>query len=181
MDYKLLEKFNVNFDVDNIISVIESSESFKFYSPQNDGKGLFYYAAPEPLVNELKTLLPEGLRSGAEISLCKILKGAIPHRDHDCASKINFYLKAGSAKTIFFEDPDTEGHSYHNNHQHNIYDIKEHRLRKSSQFVAKDGETYLLDTSRIHTVLMPENEIRIIVSISFSKPFDEVLGKLTVA
>ena len=180
MLYTKLDNLMTIFDISEIENIIQTSSSFKSYSPVQDGNGLFYYAATESIINQVKNILPSILQDEAEIVLCKIYKGALPHQDHDCKCKINFYLKTGSAKTVYFSKPDIDGYSYHNNSQHNMYDIKQHRLKKIGSFIANDGETYLLDTSQIHAVIMPEEATRIIVSVSFNRPYNEILGILKV-
>ena len=81
---------------------------------------------------------------------------------------------------MYFSDPASDGYSFSNTDQHNRYDIKQHRLRKTNSFVAQDDEIYLIDTSKIHAVIMPESLNRIIVSISFNRAYDEILGILKV-
>ena len=180
MLYTKLDNLITTFDISEIENIIQNSPSFKSYSPVQDGNGLFYYAAPKSIINQVKNILPTVLQDEADVVLCKIYKGALPHRDHDCKCKINFYLKTGNAKTVYFGEPTIDGYSYHNDYQHNMYDIKEHRLKKIGSFIANVGETYLLDTSQIHAVIMPEESTRIIVSISFNRSYDEILGILKV-
>lgn len=180
MLYTKLDNLTTIFNISEIENIIQTSPSFKSYSPVQDGNGLFYYAATESIINQVKNILPSILQDEAEVVLCKIYKGALPHRDHDCKCKINFYLKTGNAKTVYFSEPTIHGYSYNNDNQHNMYDIKQHRLRKTGSFIASEGETYLLDTSQIHAVIMPEETTRIIVSISFNRSYDEILGLLKV-
>jgi hypothetical protein len=180
MEYTKLNNLPNIFNINEVEDIIENEPSIKSYSSVQDGTGLFYYIAPESLISNVKKLLPNILQNEAEVMLCKIYKGALPHKDHDCKCKINFYLRASNAKTVYFSDPASDGYSYNNTEQHNMYDIKQHRLRKTNSFVAQDGEIYLIDTSKIHAVIMPESLDRIIVSISFNRAYDEVLDLLKV-
>jgi hypothetical protein len=180
MEYTKLNNLTNIFNINEIEDIIKTEQPIKSYSPIQDGTGLFYYTAPESLISDVKKLLPTILQNEAEVVLCKIYKGALPHKDHDCKCKINFYLRASNAKTVYFSDPSSDGYSFSNTDQHNRYDIKQHRLRKTNSFVAQDDEIYLIDTSKIHAVIMPESLNRIIVSISFNRTYDEILGILKV-
>ena len=173
MEYIKLNDLTIQFDVFQIENVINNTESFKYYSPKNDNDGLFYYKAPEDIVNIVKAALPIELQD-SPVDLCKIYKGALPHKDHDCLCKLNFYLKSGDAKTIFFEDPVAGGYSYHGDSRSNMFDIRKDRLKRTTMFVANDGDTYLLNTSKIHAVTMENENTRIIVSVSFNRSFEEV-------
>lgn len=157
-------------------NIINQSSSFKGYSPNKDDNGLFYFNSSEEITEFVKHALPAGLRELGRVSLCKIIGGAVPHRDHDCKCKINFYLRSGDAKTFFFSDPDIPGYSYNNDNQHNIYSLKEHRLKRTCDFVAKDGDIIALDTSQIHAVSLPQGNTRIIVSISFDILYEDLLS-----
>ncbi len=176
--YKKID--NIKFDVDLLFisDTIDNSNSTKGYSPKKDDTGLYYFESPDQIVDHVKQLLPEFLKDKGDVSLCKITGGAVPHRDHDCLCKINFYVKSGNAKTYFFNDPGKPGYSYNNDNQYNIYSVKDHRLSRHSDFVASDGDVFLLDTSEIHAVTLPAGEDRIIVSVSFNLPFEEVLSIL---
>ena len=166
------------FEIDKIKEQINSLNSITGYSPNNNDKGVFYYQANEYVLKILDKIIPKDLMDIGTVSICKINDGAVPHKDHDCKCKINFYLKTGNAKTIFFNDVDIQGYSYHTDDRYNIFDLRKHRLKSKSSFTAADGEIYLLNTSDIHAVTTINNYERIIVSISFEKEFDEILSKL---
>ena len=166
------------FEIDKVKEQIDSLNSITGYSPTGDDKGVFYYQANEYVLKILEKTVPKELLDIGTVSICKINDGAVPHKDHDCKCKINFYLKTGDAKTIFFNDVDVQGHSYHADSRYNIFDLRKHRLKSKDSFTARDGETYLLNTSNIHAVTTINNYERIIISISFEKEFDEILSKL---
>lgn len=166
-------------NLQEIENVINHSPITKGYSPNKDHNGLFYYNSTQTITDLVKSYLPDSLAKTGEVSFCKIIGGIVPHRDHDCKSKINIYLRAGSARTVFFKDPGYPGKSFHNDDRHNIYNYKEDNLRVSETFIANDNEVYLLDTSCIHCVILPPNEYRIIVSISFDEEYVNVLEQLS--
>lgn len=150
------------------------------YNPFKDERGLTYYQADQYQRDVVLSIVPPSLHSRVEeVSLCRILGGAAPHRDHDCQSKINFYLKTGDARTIYFKDPGVDGISYHNDSRRHIFSIKEHRLRRVSEFQAQAGEVFLLDTSQIHCVAMADDAERHMVTISFRADFSDVLKEVT--
>jgi len=181
-DYIKLPKFSDIFaNKLNLVAIensINSSQITKGYSPNKDQNGLFYYESTQEVTNTVRSLLPENLSNCGEVSFCRIIGGIVPHKDHDCKSKINIYLRAGKAQTIFFDDPGIPGSSYHGDDRHNIYNYKRDNLRISSRFVAEDNDVYLLDTSRIHCVILPPNEYRIIVSISFTEFYADIFDRL---
>jgi hypothetical protein len=178
MEFKLLEKNVKDIKLENVKSIIEESNMFNEYRPYNDESGLFYYDANTALRSWMTSYLPPSLREYAEISVCKIINGVLPHKDHDCSSKINYYLKSGNAKTVFFEDPQISGYSYHHDEKMHMYDIKKNRLKRLSEFTADEGDIFLLNTSKIHAVFMNQADIRIIVSASFNLSFEKVLNLL---
>lgn len=170
-------KISTNFtliDLQKLNLVLDDQHPSKYYSPDNNDVGLFYYNSNLEIQNIVKDFLPVSVSNQATIDLCKINHGVLPHKDHDCACKINFYIKASDAKTVFFEDSSENGYSYKNNGKNNMYDIKLNRLKRSEMFVAKDGDVYLLNTSKIHSVIMNKSDTRIIVSASFTRTFEEI-------
>lgn len=181
-DYTKLPKLSVIFENKLNLTAIEnsinSSQVTKGYSPNKDQYGLFYYESTQVVTKIVKSLLPENLSKCGEVSFCRIIGGIVPHKDHDCKSKINIYLRATAGQTIFFDDPGKPGTSFHGDDRHNIYDYKKDNLRVSSRFVARDNDVYLLDTSRIHCVILPPTEYRIIVSISFTESYAKIFGNL---
>lgn len=145
------------------------------YNPFKDHRGLAYFPANDHQRSVVMSILHPDLHSLVEeIALCRVLGGAVPHKDHDCHAKINFYLKTGDARTVFFKDPGVDGTSYHNDDRSRIYSIKEHRLRRAGEFTAQPGDVFLLDTSEIHAVMMADNAERHMISISFRANFDTV-------
>ena len=173
---ELREKFNT-LDANEIETLIRSQDPVKGYVPKEDD-GLFYFNSSQRIIDQVKSFLPESIRELGEVSLCRVIGCAVPHKDHNCNSKINFYLRASDSRTVFFKDPGKPGLSYNNDGVYNIYSIKEHRLRSSSQFTANDGDVFILDTSMIHSVTVPEGKERFIVSVSFNLSFDELKDKL---
>lgn len=178
MEYALLKNLSLSIDPVTIEKLLDNQTPFKGYPPNQDTSGLFYYHAPFELIDTVKKLLPKSLRDEAEISLCRILQGVFPHRDHDCKSKINFYIQAGRATTVFFNDPDMPGYKFNGDGEGNIYSLQKHKLSKTSSFRAQDNETYLLDTSKIHMVIMPKDNVRLILSVSFKSQYADVLDKM---
>lgn len=145
------------------------------YNPFNDHRGLTYFGANEHQKQVVLSILPPDIRWAIDdIALCRIIGGAAPHKDHDCKCKINFYLRTGEARTVYFKDSEKPGISYHGDNRRHIYDIQKHRLRRTDEFTAQDGDIYLMDTSRIHAVFMEEEAERHMVSVSFRASFDEI-------
>ena len=177
MEYTLLNDLTLSTSIADLEELISNNIPFNFYSPNTEG-GLYYYNVSIDLENKIKMMLPVPLRNEAAISLCKILKDVNPHKDHDSKCKINFYIHAGNARTIFFNDPGVPGYSFHGNEKENIYSVRDHKLKKISSFIAHDNEAYLLDTSKIHMVLMPSESSRLIVSVSFDTQYEDVLSIL---
>lgn len=139
---------------------------------------LIYYKLGQELVDEMLDKLPEPLQREASVSLTTITGPglAVPHRDHDCVTKINYVLKGQAAVTQFHELANPEGFRlrYEGKKSSNLFYLAD--LVDAARFTAQDGECYALDVTKIHSVILTKREPRIMLSYSFKYvPFEEVI------
>jgi hypothetical protein len=109
-------------------------------------KSLIALETPED-IGIMCMILPEG---NTEVILP-------PHVDKVRKTAINFYLETSGGKTIY-------------------YDFKNNKLEEKFSFVAKNGETWLLDVDKPHSVEIEYPFIRRILTISLKNTtYEEVI------
>jgi hypothetical protein len=130
---------------------------------------LHVYAVPESYAKSLLLQLPRAVldREVPGVFYMKMEKPhpnstVPPHVDIGRRSAINVYIKCSQEITEFFEaDEETK------------------TLASQGTFVAKQGDTWLLNVSKPHAVRMSSASLRSCISFSFRKlRFDELVGLL---
>jgi len=98
-----------------------------------------------------------------------------PHRDHDdVITCINYYFQASDAKTLFFESIDENlRYALPGETQRQMYHFD--NIIEKCSFTAEDHSFYVLNVSKIHSVLVEKTKVRKFFSWQFTnKTFDEV-------
>lgn len=130
---------------------------------------LHVYAVPDPFAKNLLLQLPRAVldREVPGVFYMKMEKPhpnstVPPHVDIGRRSAINVYIKCSQEITEFFEaNEETK------------------TLASQGAFVAKEGDTWLLNVSKPHAVRMSSASLRSCISFSFRKlRFDELVGLL---
>ena len=91
----------------------------------------------------------------------------LPHRDNDLISTINFYVKAGKCRTVFYKEKEGAQTWHPENiitrpksnlevdtevkYVKAVYDVED--VEEISEFMAVDGDAWLLDVNEIHNVV----------------------------
>ena len=130
---------------------------FQFGKVMDDAwRGISYYKADVEIDTAIKKYIPEKYRNYVDVNLMIISGSNIPpHIDDSVLVTMNFYMETNNAHTYF--------HQLKNNITPNIKTLPEQKttgkiftiedLEIVSQFKAIQGEVYLLDVSKIHSVI----------------------------
>lgn len=168
----MYSNLNLSIPLDFVVSET-TRKAFVFGDNTKVIKSLTYKNLDENYVRKIDSMMPIKPKF---IEYC-LIKGesTVPHIDHDCGCKLNFYIKTSGESTIFFESRLGGPTAYNGEEKANIFSLKDNRLKRIGEFVAKDGESYLLNTSLIHSVHGKGLFERTMVSISFEEPYSQVL------
>ncbi len=132
------------------------------------GKGsIEFFQIQETLEQQLLSLIPENSRTHFKGSIMRITDTFIrPHTDSDRKVGINFYIKAENAITTFFEKKESTTESEKVKGQTNGFVFNQSDLIPGRKFIAKPGDIWILDVSKIHSVINPSGQERIAYSLS---------------
>ena len=161
--YQKIKNKKIDVDIDNIID-----KPIKQYSTENS-VNLTYWSIKPEYRDQLLEHIPKALHDIAEISVCKIQgKGmAVPHKDHNCISKINIYIKTDNSLTIFYNEKENiSGVTYNNEQKSHIYRFND--IVKADSFKANDFDHVILDVSKVHSVTMRSGIERTMISYAFA-------------
>jgi hypothetical protein len=116
------------------------------------------------------------------IRYCEIVGGGFlrPHIDHAISCCVNFYIQSNSCTTHFYEaHAGATRERYNGKTSSNLYDVND--LTEVSSFLAGDGDCYLLDVSKIHSVSIPKVGIRKFLSFNWfdDHSYEEIKESLT--
>ena len=158
----MLVKLTKSFD-DLIYTKIPGLESFAGL----DGKGVYHNKIWTPDTEKIYSVIPKRYWDDFVLTIMTINHVLLPHRDNDLISTINFYVKAGKCKTAFYKEKpgaqiwqpenvitrpksklevDTEVKLVKA-----VYDVED--VEEIDNFIAKDGDAWLLDVNEIHNVV----------------------------
>lgn len=117
--------------------------------------GLRYYFVDKETVKKLlDTLVPKEFHENFEVFLMVInSKYVLPHSDNDISVVINYYVKTAEATTVFWKLRDETA----------VKDVPiytEHELIPIESFKAEPSEAWVLDIKQIHSVVCPEDTLR---------------------
>jgi hypothetical protein len=128
-------------------------------------------------IHELWNLIPLGKRKHFQLSLMSINRDILPHTDSNVRTVINFYLKTGGYVTTFCK-PMCGAQSFQLPTQTNgfVYDFND--VMPQGSFVAKDGEVYILDVTRLHCVHSGKGA-RVALNLGTDLSYAEVLDMMS--
>jgi hypothetical protein len=141
--------------------------------------GIISYSDVNNVNLDLFKVIPERYRSAFSLSIMDIIGEVPPHTDSDVKTVINFYLKCGEYKTIFFNG-ESDYYQVENQTDGKVFNRDE--LVESDSFVAKSGDAFCLDVKRIHAVdsINGKQELRSAVCLStFDYDFEQVSNMLS--
>lgn len=116
------------------------------------GGRIFYHCTSETC--NLLNIIPERYRNKFIVVSMDILYNIPPHTDSGIKCTINFYVKPGNYETFFYDIKDeniTKTLQVKNQTNGKVYD--KDNLIVTNSFSAKKDEIYLLDTTKIHSVV----------------------------
>jgi hypothetical protein len=149
-------KFDSGIKLDHSMSKFEGVNNFNFIS----GDGSIHYSKVTNAVDLAREYFSQRI-FGIEPHLIYYADvpgpGFLePHRDHGATVVANFYFESLDAVTTFFEPRDsavkTTNYLGDGMQDSNIYKLNE--LMPVANFQAQDGDSYLLDVSKIHAVYL---------------------------
>ena len=107
-------------------------------------------------INEHLDLVPEKYKSDFALSLLQANSFILPHSDSGCTSVINFYIETNNCATQFYEIKNN-AKPYQIDNQTNgfVYDLND--LVEKDSFIAKPKDIYILDVSKVHSVIPLDN------------------------
>jgi hypothetical protein len=106
-------------------------------------------------------------------------KGVLgPHIDHGPKVVLNWYVNSNDSFTYFYnKNEGAQGIILPGQTEANIF--FPNQVTKVDEFVAKDNDAYLLNVSKIHSVLSPNEGVRRFVSIGWkTRSYEEVLESI---
>jgi hypothetical protein len=130
----------------------------------------------------LNSLMPAGVPwkncPPLQAQLAEIIDEAgghlLPHIDHNISACANLYLSTQNSKTHFYNlKTNGMGFVYPGREVANIFTLDQ--VEKVTEFTANDGDMYLLNVSRIHSVETPRPGIRRFITWQWiGVPYDQV-------
>lgn len=111
--------------------------------------GIISYLELNEINQDILQVVPKKYQSSFSLSLMKISGEVPPHTDSNVKAVINFYIKPGNYRTVFF---DGVSPSYQIENQTNGRLFERDQLFESDYFIAKDSEAFCLNVERIHAV-----------------------------
>jgi len=103
-------------------------------------------------VNKLYEVIPEMYRRFFDHKFMTITEDIVPHKDNGTLASINFYMKANSGLTKFFEFTTDNPNIHKLDNQGNGANYQSNQLKLRKVFVAQDYDAYLLDVTLPHAV-----------------------------
>ena len=171
MHYK---KIDIGFDAQEVsagpIDVVK-------YGIEKDGKfeGIAYKNCiiSHKMTAQLLSHIPIAMRHKFVPLHMHINRDIIPHIDSGVCTVINLYLKAGGYTTDFNKPKDgTKPFKLPNQTTGCAYQFED--VDTIASFVAEDGDAYILDVTKLHSVHSGSEKDRIAVALSTKLDFDSV-------
>lgn len=114
----------------------------------------FKNKTPDYLQEQLISIIPKDIFKYFSIELMVISSNFImPHTDSDRKASINFYIKTNNEHTVFFNKKTDVEDKEKVKRQTNGFVYKLNDLIPFEEFIATDGDVFILDTTRIHAVI----------------------------
>lgn len=132
-----------------------------------DGKGVYHNKIWTPDSEKIYSVIPKRYWDDFYLTIMSINSVLLPHRDNDLITTINFYVKAGDCKTVFYKEKDGAKIWQPENVITRpksklevdtevklvkaVYDVED--VEELDHFIAQNGEAWLLDVNEIHNVV----------------------------
>ena len=141
------KKLNLQFNIPSY-KVGKKLDQYGF-DINNKFNGLWY---SDIKINGELNLIPERYKSDFDISLLEANSFILPHSDSGSTSVINFYIETNNCATQFYEVKD-DAKPYQIDNQTNgfVYDLND--LVEKASFIAEPKDIYILDVSKVHSVI----------------------------
>ena len=165
------EKLNIEIDTPSY--EIGEKELEYGVNIDNEFNGLWYSNLK---INEQINLIPEKHKSDFYLLFLEANSFILPHSDSGPTAVINFYIETNNCATQFYEIKDgAEPYQIDNQTNGCVYDLED--LIEAESFIAQPGDLYILDVSKVHSVIPLDNNKINRKAICFSTNslnFDEV-------
>ena len=114
--------------------------------------GIWYNHIKEENQSPLKNIIPDELRDKFVMQLMEVNSYIPPHTDSDTLAVINFYIDTADCVTKFYDIKDgAEPFKLPNQTDGSIYLLQD--LEDGPSFRAEPGDVYILDVSKVHSVI----------------------------
>jgi len=159
-------KLNVNFN-SIIYTTIQGLESFAGIN----GIGVHHKKAWTPELEQIYSILPKRYWGDFQFTLMTINGFVPPHIDDDMTTAINFYINTdnGCGRTVFYKTKpgvipiqnrpplivDSSTINVKDINYGDVYNLED--VEEINSFVAYDGDAYLIDITKLHTVINGES------------------------
>jgi hypothetical protein len=118
----------------------------------NEFHGIWYSGIKNDNDFELKEHIPKKYRNQFTVQLMEINYYILPHTDSGVKSVVNFYIETDECLTRFYEVKEgAQPFKINNQTDGCVYRIEDLELGPS--FIAKPGDVYILDVSKVHGVI----------------------------
>jgi hypothetical protein len=147
------------------ITDIAFGESIVYYGFH---RSIEFFKISNLIEQQLLEIIPVEYRHYFKGSIFSINNSYIrPHTDSDRKVGINFYVKCNNAITKFFEEREgvTRVHEQVIGQTNGVV-YKEYDLVSTGMFIAAPGEIWILDVSKIHSVINLTGDERIAYTLS---------------
>lgn len=149
------KKLDIHFDVPDFeTDGLAVQYGFDF---EDKFRGIWYNHIKEEQECILKHAVPEDLRDKFTVQLMEVNSYIPPHTDSDTLAVLNFYISTSNCITAFYDvKENAEPHQIKNQTNGCIYSLDD--LNLGPGFKAEPGDVYLLDVSKVHSVIPLDNE-----------------------
>ena len=155
----------VKLTTTNKIMDISFEESIRYHGVN---RSIEFFKIPSDIENTLLEIIPVNYRQYFNGSFFSINTSYIrPHTDSDRKVGINFYVKGNNAITKFFniKENATVLHEQVVGQTNGVV-YQEYNLVSTGVFKASPGEVWILDVSKIHSVINAAGEDRVAYTLS---------------
>ena len=151
----------------------------KIYRVISYGDRISYYRTIG--AEHLLTTLPEQIRHKFTILEMKVVDNVPPHTDSRITCTINFYIITGNFETKFYFLKNHNVNTWQTPGQSNGVIYSKNDLIFTESFVAQDGDVYMLDVTKPHSVesAEPTDRYALCLQTSFYS-FEEVKNFLSL-
>ena len=141
------KKLNLKLDIpSNEIGKKEIEYGFDIDDKFN---GLWY---SDLKINNQIDFIPQQYKSDFYLLFLEANSYILPHSDSGPTAVINFYIETNNCATQFYEiKDDAKPYQIDNQTDGHVYDLND--LIETDSFIAEPGDIYILDVSKVHSVI----------------------------